>query len=644
MDDYWELTPIQMAGVDRVGELLAQGRTEEARDHFISSARAVWTHRWASVRHYTLQRLGESLDAERFPELAEIALALRNETPGAASRFLEYLRARLQPNAGAFVQAPTPPKPDFDPAAGHNSFTLWNAWLATGDQRCKQALDERLAAFLHPTRVISWHETNYPWASLVCSAMHHGGIDDETLCKLILFGLDYAEHCNVIAHLSDPPQTSIGGNHVLYQILSWLTMMVLFPEFRRAPALLHAVVARLDDELSKQVMPDGSMIEGAPGYQNCCINLFGNLLTICHNYRVELPRSVHDRIEQLVRFNIGMMKPDGRIPMFGDSQDDVVKDLSQGMARHYSFPELRWLLTDGAEGQPPEFTSKAFDCIGYYVLRDGWSPDALCLAFDGGRFGQSHHHEDKLSFELCAYGRTFIVDPGIHSYSDHWMRQWLVCSGAHNVILIDGAGQCRWRQDREQWYSHLPLENRWETGETWDIVEAEFDGPYETPVGEVRQRRRIAFYKAAPRFWWITDIIDGEGDHEITELFHFDHQIDVVEPISGGVRTVVPGGPDLALLLLNDEGVEVQRFRAEMDPPRGWVSHQRFAVDPAWEAHFTGRAQLPHRRDFLLLPWPDEFPATFAADLDLDASRLTIRLAGEVYEIQGLPRSVDLVN
>ena len=36
-------------------------------------------------------------------------------------------------------------------------------------------------------------------------------------------------------------------------------------------------------------------------------------------------------------------------------------------------------------------------------------------------------------------------------------------SAAHNTILIDGIGQCRWREDRDKWYSHVPLKNRFET-------------------------------------------------------------------------------------------------------------------------------------------------------------------------------------
>ena len=624
-DEHWRLLRCHISGIDRTAQLYEAGRIEQARDHLISCARACWTNRWLSVRRYTLARLGAALDTGRCPDLAAVAAALMDGEPGAAGRFLDSLRDRKEPDASPFTVGPSTPPEGFDPETA-SSFALWQASTATGDARLKERLDRRIGEFLDPAHVIGWHETNRPWALLVMSALRHGGIDDETLCKLILFGLDCAEHCNVVSHLSEPAQPSIGGNHIFNHIAGWLTFTALFPEFRRSPALQHAAVARLDDEVSKQVMPDGSMIEGAPGYQNCCIYGASEFLRICRQMRIELPARVCRAWEQMLRFAIGIMKPDGRVPMFGDSQDDVVWSLSHAMADFYDFPEYRWVHSRGAEGHPPEFRSVAFPCIGYYVQRSGWGKDACYLCFDGGRFGQAHHHEDKLNFELCAFGRAFIVDVGVHSYSDHWFRQWAVTSAGHNVVLADGAGQCRWREDRDRWYSSVPLKNRWQPGEDWDVIEADFDGPWEREIGQVRVRRRIAFHRREPMLWWVTDWCEGERRHETTELFHFAHDVEVIEAVDGGVRTRIPGGPDLALLCLS-VGVGVDLYRGEQDPPRGWVSPARNELAPAWEVHFTGCGEAPMRRDFVLLPWPEALPDECHARLCVTGALPTLRIA-----------------
>ena len=641
-DEYWQRLKIDLNIIDigRVGELLDQGRLEEARDHFISCARAAWQYRWLSVRHFTLKRLGEALDAERFPELRGIADALMAEAPGAAKQFLDHLRQRRKPDCSSYIHSPSAPAADFDPEAAA-SFALWQAWAATRDERFKHHLARRIAQYLDPLHVISWHETFSSWGMLVMSTVHHGGIDDETLCKLILFGLDHAEQCNVTSHLSEPPQPSIGGNHLFAWLGGWLTATILFPEFRRSPALQFAAIARLDDELSKQVMPDGSMIEGAPGYQNCCIYGASVFLRMCAEQGIELPQTTRDAWEKMMRFCIGLVRPDGRLPMFGDSQDD--RTYAAPMRKFYQIPELDWLTTEGKEGHPPSYTSKDFPCIGYYVQRTGWRRDDLWLCFDGGRFGQAHHHEDKLNFELDAYGRTMIVDAGVRSYSDHWFRTWSVLAQAHNVLLIDGVGQCRWRQDRDLWFSPIPLKNRWETGPEWDIAEADFTGPYEREIGPIVQRRRIVFHRTQPAFWWITDTLEGPGEHEVTELFHFAHDIETVTTLNDGVRTRLPGGPDLAILCLfsgeplgkEQRKAKVEMLRGEQDPPRGWVSPKLHEVAPAWEVHFTGRARLPLRRDFILLPWRTALPEELSARLSLSgAPRVDLTVGAERHSVQ----------
>lgn len=638
---YSGLLHVQMSGIDRVDDLVKQGRTEDARDHLISTAKAVWQYRWPTKREYTLRRLGESLDGELFPDLAPIAVDLANERPTAAARFLDYLRQRKTPELKSFVGKPGAPPKGFNPE-GQYSCVLWSAAMATGDPAIKAALGRRIAEYLDPHIVITWHETagNYP--QLVMSALYHGGIDDVTLCKLILFGLDHAEQCNDTSHLAIPSQTSIGGNHLFAWIAAWLKFTILFPEFRRTPVLQTAALARLDDEVSKQVMPDGSMIEGCPGYQNCCLYGASEFLMLCAQYNLPLPDRVRLAWERMLRFNIGLMRPDFCVPFLGDSHDEFIPDYVWQMKKFYSFPELDWTMSQGKEGQPPAFTSVAMPSIGYYVLRSGWGRDDLYLCFDGGRYGQGHQHEDKLHFELWAHGRMFLVDPGDYGYNDHWMRQWIVLAQAHNTVLVDDAGQCRWREDRDKWYSPVPLENPWKTGPEWDMVEADFAGPYERDIGAVKVRRRAVFHKTEPAFYWVTDWIEGTGEHEVTELFHFAHDIATVEEIPGGVATRIPDGPNLAVLHMQiassvnaQPKLSVRRYRGEHNPTRGWVSPQLYKVEPAWEVHFTGKGDLPLRRDFLLFPSKQPLAENISATLDLSGgtAAIDLRLGAKIYHM-----------
>jgi hypothetical protein len=618
-------------GMDQVAFLAEQGRPEEARDLLISCARAAWQYRWRTERSYTLRRLGEELDVDRYPELRPIAENLCAEQDGSAAQFLDYLRRRREPDVSAYRQKPAPPAQNFCPA-GQYSGTLWQAWVTTGNPEYKAHLDQRIALYLDPHRIITWHETASHWPGLVWGAIFHGGIDDETLCHLILFGLDHAEECNITAHLAEPAQPSIGGNHLFAWITAGLQFTLLFPEFRRSPSLQFSAIARLDDETSKQVMPDGSMIEGCPGYHNCCIYGASLFLRMAEQFHFVLPDRLRQAWERMLRFAIGLQQPDFRAPYFGDSQDNYTPWFMGQARRFFSLSEADWTATEGKEGVHPSSTSCAFPSIGYYVQRSDWTRDALYLCFDGGRFGQAHFHEDKLHFVLHAYGRPFLVDAGNHSYSDHWMAQWSVLSQAHNTILVDGVGQCRWRSDRREWYSPVPLKNRWVTEVSRDVVEADFAGPYERDIGPVKIRRRILFHKGQTPCWWITDWIEGTGPHEVTELFHFAHDIAIVDEIPGGVLSRISGGPDLAILV-SDSSLPVRRFRGEHNPPRGWVAPQLGATEAAWEIQFGGHGSLPLRRDFLLLPWRKGFQTAPSAQWNIGQteSQIEFRVGPESF-------------
>lgn len=633
-DDLRRLLPIQISGVQHADVLLAQNREVDATNHVIAAARARWVWRWTTQRPRTLKALAVALDVERFPQLKPVVELLRSGKDEGAAAFVDYLRHRTAPDMSPdIIEPPTAEEYTAKRQRARWCFDLWRGAMATGDAAMRKQLDSTIATMLDPVVVPSWHETNYPWVKLLFSATHHGGVDDRTLCMLALLGLDYAEHSNVVSHLHEPAQPSIGGNHLLYHILSSLTMMLALPEFKRSPVLVDAMLQRLDDEMSKQVMPDGCMIEGSPGYQNCCLNLLGNLLGVCRQHSIEVHPRVRVAIDKMIRCSIGWMKPDGRTPMFGDSQDDVLADVAWPIGPHFDMPELNWALSKGKEGTPPAQTSMAFPCIGYYAMRTGWDAHDLCMVFDGGRMGQAHSHEDMLSFELNAFGQPFIIDPGVYGYDQHWFREWSVLSQAHNTILVDGIGQCRWRQDRELWYSHEPLDNPWHSDAKWDTVAATFDGPWEHTLKDAKAQRRIAFFKGegdAPAFWWMTDRFTGSGEHDVAQHFHFAVDVDV-KAIEGGVLATGANGQSMALLCIGRRSEDqsaalptVTLHRGEESPRAGWVSPRIGQVEPAWEVHFTATCMQSDQRDFLLIPSREPFTALPRATHEGDRITLTI--------------------
>ena len=141
--------------------------------------------------------------------------------------------------------------------------------------------------------------------------------------------------------------------------------------------------------------------------------------------------------------------PDGTVPLVGDDDGgrllrldgratrDARPTLATGAAM-FERGDLRFLAGDAVEecywllGETgarafaattptaPAERSRGFADGGFYVMRDGWRPDATSALVDGGPHGAlncGHAHADALALEVSAGGRPVLTDSGTFSYT-----------------------------------------------------------------------------------------------------------------------------------------------------------------------------------------------------------------------------------
>lgn len=116
-----------------------------------------------------------------------------------------------------------------------------------------------------------------------------------------------------------------------------------------------------------------------------------------------------------------------------------------------------------------------------------------------------HKHNSRLSFELFAHDKTFIIDPGAYIYTaDKEMRNLFRSTRYHNMEL-DAAVNV----------------NRWEITDKYDLLDAEHNG-YARLKNPVVHRRKI-FFNKEKGYWGIKDMLAGEGGykHKFDLYFHF---------------------------------------------------------------------------------------------------------------------------
>jgi Heparinase II/III N-terminus/Heparinase II/III-like protein len=235
-------------------------------------------------------------------------------------------------------------------------------------------------------------------------------------------------------------------NHYLSNIVGLSLVGILFPEFKQAKTWKTFGLKELFQEIVNQFHEDGVNFERSINYHRLTLEMVITTLLLCKKNHISVPPAVWRRVEKMVEFVLYYTKPDGLGPQIGDTDngrlqilgDTVVMDhryllsigavlfdrddFKQGAGTFHE--DALWLL--GVEGwqqfealktPTAPVSSRAFTHGGFVFLRHQELYMAVACGANGRRGIGNHSHNDALSFELYAYDKTFIVDPGAYIYT-----------------------------------------------------------------------------------------------------------------------------------------------------------------------------------------------------------------------------------
>jgi len=166
------------------------------------------------------------------------------------------------------------------------------------------------------------------------------------------------------------------------------------------------------------------------------------------------------------------------------------------------------------------------------------------MIIDGGPWGLSHMHCDRLSFTLSALGHDFITDPGNSTYrtSNPDVRISMLEAGfLHNTVTVDGVDE--FIKPPPWWETQAPLDNFWQHADRYMLFAGTFD--FE-PVKGVRWQRRVLFVDGA--YWLLQDVLVGQQEEPALIEQNFQFDLDIKIEFDGG--TTIATAPNGARLLI----------------------------------------------------------------------------------------------
>jgi uncharacterized heparinase superfamily protein len=243
-------------------------------------------------------------------------------------------------------------------------------------------------------------------------------------------------------------------NHRTLELYAIFLAGVAFPEMRRAARWRSLALALLVENMRSDLLPDGVQCELSTDYHHLVLKNYLNVRRLAGLNAIEVPQEMDEHLLRALQFSMHAHKPDGIVPSLSDGDARSYLDLLLQGHELYGRTDMLYVATRGARGSAPAHRSVLFPDSGYAILRSGWGgetepfSDAQYLILDCGPLGAGNHgHFDCLSFELAAFGRSLVVDPGRYTYSEAGETNWRVAfrgTAYHNTVTVDGRNQTRY--------------------------------------------------------------------------------------------------------------------------------------------------------------------------------------------------------
>lgn len=420
---------------------------------------------------------------------------------------------------------------------------LVQAFLVSGDERYLQLWQNHLRGWINVVEpgfiaadVTGRRIQNWVYAlSLYLS----GG------CQAIDYGFVEKVECSLgeqISWLRD--NLHLSRNHRTLELLAIFIGSLWLQSEKGVAFALDA----LTDNAEADFLPDGVHVELSSHYHCVALRNFIDVIELAQDNDILVPHRLVQIIEKASCFARALHKPDGLIPMLGDADTG----------------DYRAMLGAGA----PLGRFALFPDAGYVFLRDeaaiAGDPDGQYLVFDCGPLGAGNHgHLDCLSFELAAFGRSLIVDPGRYTYFEGGAinaRAAFRGTAAHNLIQVDGREQTAYSQGPKRMKIAGPAPAAELIAAQEDYVAARaLSAEY-----DVILERRIMRGDAG--WWLVRDHMISADKHDYDLRFQLSPETDgathIIE-LTCGTRGVL--SPNMLLIPLGSEAPQI--FIEE-----GWVA------------------------------------------------------------------------
>lgn len=488
-------------------------------------------------------------------------------------------------------------------ARGHHLVTLSQAYQITGETRYAREIIAQIRDFTAANRAgfgVNWICTMDVGIRAANWVLALEGLRDCADVSHADFAFAHEacfDHGRFVrANLED--HYEVTSNHYLSNLLGLRFLGLWFADLPSGREWGRFSRAAVEEEIGKQVHPDGTDFESSVAYHRLVTELFLASARLAECEGSSHSSAFLERVGDMVRFLTAVECPDGRLPLVGDADDGRLHIFTDGdawdrrSARHLLGPASAMLdivLPEDPDGRARWETlwwgldpnhvraganahvSAEFPDIGIAVRRESGS----FLLITNGRVGTegfgNHKHNELLSFELHLDGHPIVIDPGSGVYTgDPDLRNRYRSTRIHNTLTVDGAEQ---NEIVPEWLFRMfetsgpqRLDGLLGNDATPFRWAGRHHGFLRLPK-PVLHERAFHFEAGSRRLLWV-DRVSGEGVHDLIWHLHLAPGVSVPEPVgSSGAVELAAGSHRYHLRI--PEGIVPELVDSAVSPSYG---------------------------------------------------------------------------
>ena len=394
-----------------------------------------------------------------------------------------------------------------------------------------------------------------------------------------------------------PSKYSSANNHLLAEGFGLFLAGLYFPYLAGAPEWFAKGRTILEDEISRQILPDGGCFEYSTTYLSFVFDFFLLYRICCRSNEIGYRPKIDERLEKSWHFINSLKDAKGNIPNLGDQDSAILVNF--GLDNHENFhsilntgallfksadiqtdrKDLKTFLLTGREHPPCKtLQTELSPCVTFHkysgiaIIKDRVQDKEIMFTGHAMPMGlaplYAHGHLDALSFTLSVGGKEIIVDPGTYLYhnSGEW-RSYFRSTAAHNTLRLNKKEFSRQTGDFMFSRAYQITEHSLEQTDTKIIWQAGHDAYAKAPpFADVV--RRVTWEKER-NLIQLDDMVDTKSGTVAELFFHFHPgcKVDVENPGTIDIKR-----NDIRIMLFYDTRFQHDILCGSKNPVAGWFS------------------------------------------------------------------------